>query len=582
MNRNYIGLACTFHDPALAIVNARGELVFAEASERPFQTKRAFNCLPDSYSHGVPIINKYCEPDADLVIAKTWSARAERRCRVAEMVRGLLAPFISEAGPRAAKWGIYRYFLKSQSMSLSMASESLRFGDAFSRHAAANALAPQKAGHKPARRLTTTAFNHHLTHAAAACYTSPFREAVCAVVDGFGEGTTTAFYRYHEGRIDRLPQSRRSIGSLGFFYTWLCIACGFDPVKGEEWKVMGLAPYGRCNEDVYKALKKKLIVDGLSVRRGPLFDQWVPGRDLPDCGPADLACTGQLVFEETMIEMLNTLAKLGISDNLVLGGGCTLNSSCNGVILERTPFKNLHVFAAPADDGNAIGAAFLAYRHDHLDWKPRAASHTPYLGSSLSREALDNLVRFNSPQKVSHRPGEIHRVAAQALAEGRIIGWVQGRAEFGPRALGNRSILADARRPDIKDQINGRVKFREEFRPFAPSILHQHGPEYFEPYQESPYMERTLRFRPEVVDKVPGVVHVNQTGRLQSVTREMNERYYLLIEEFHRLTGIPLVLNTSFNVMGKPIIHSVEDAVAVLHTTGLDALAIEDYWVEKE
>jgi carbamoyltransferase len=182
---------------------------------------------------------------------------------------------------------------------------------------------------------------------------------------------------------------------------------------------------------------------------------------------------------------------------------------------------------------------------------------------------------------VRHLPGTIHQETARLLAEGQLVGWVQGRAEFGPRALGNRSILADPRPPDMKDRINLRVKFREEFRPFAPSILDEFGDEYFESYQVSPYMERTLTFKESAREKVPAIVHVNRTGRLQSVRREWNEAYYELIYAFYQLTGVPMLLNTSFNVMGKPIMHSVEDAIGLFYTTGLDALAIEDYLIEK-
>jgi carbamoyltransferase len=167
------------------------------------------------------------------------------------------------------------------------------------------------------------------------------------------------------------------------------------------------------------------------------------------------------------------------------------------------------------------------------------------------------------------------------LSQGKIVGWVQGRAEFGPRALGNRSILADPRSHTIKDQINSRVKFREEFRPFAPSILHEFGHQYFEDYQESPYMERTLRFRRSVLERVPGVVHVDHTGRLQTVKKEWNERYYNLLDECYKLTGVPILSNTSFNIMGKPIIHTLEDAVAVFYTSGLDALVIDNLLIEK-
>jgi carbamoyltransferase len=206
---------------------------------------------------------------------------------------------------------------------------------------------------------------------------------------------------------------------------------------------------------------------------------------------------------------------------------------------------------------------------------------SPYLGSELCGEALKRLIRFGGGLDCRHRPDSICEDTARLLANGKLVAWVQGRAEFGPRALGNRSILADPRDAAMKERINAVVKFREEYRPFAPSILHEHGAKYFESYQDSPYMERTLRFRPEVVDTVPAVVHVDLTGRLQSVTLERNQRFHRLIAAFHHLTGVPLLLNTSFNIMGKPIVHSVEDAVGVFMTSGLDALVIGDHLIAK-
>jgi carbamoyltransferase len=578
MTRNYIGLACTFHDPALAIVNSRGDVVFAEATERSYQTKRALHCPPDSISYLDRILRTYCEPGAELTVAKTWSLRYPALLRWVQRLVTPLGYVLPGLSPRGESGNALQFLVRSQLNSMSLASVDLR-----QHHVQAQlGSAPLTDRNPRAKFPRVTGFNHHLCHAAAGCFTSPFREAVCAVVDGFGELTTTAFYHYQDGRLRLLPWSRRSPGSLGLFYSKLCEACGFDAIKGEEWKVMGLAPYGQRNEAACDKLKTLLAVDGLrvvsGVRQGRTDAVW---RSLAQVPAADLACTGQILFEEWMTELLGNLAALGLSDNLVLGGGCALNSSYNGLILERTPFKNLHVFAAPADDGNALGAALLAYQHDHPDWEPSYTLQSPYLGSTLSREVLKNLVAFDKGKRIREYPGTVHKVAAKALAEGKIIGWVQGRAEYGPRALGNRSILADARRIDVKDQINSRVKFREEFRPFAPAILHEHGPAYFLNYQDAPYMERTLRFHDEVLDKVPGVVHVNNTGRLQTVRREYNERFHGLVQEFHELTGVPLVLNTSFNVMGKPIMHSVEDAVAVFHTTGLDALALEDYWIEK-
>ena len=579
MTRNYIGLACTFHDPALAVVNSRGEIVFAEATERPYQTKRGLHCPPDSMSYLDNILRTHCESGAELTVAKSWSQPHQRRLHLIERLCALVGYLCPSYGPQTEFGSALRYMLRSQLHSMSVATECLRHQQVL---AQAKRLGRKHTGVIGTNGLTLTSFNHHLSHAAAACYTSPFREGVCAVIDGYGERTTTAFYHYNNGEIRLLRQSRNSPGSLGFFYANLCQACGFDSIKGEEWKVMGLAPYGQRDAAAYRQLKSLFRINGLRVESmlpPPRVEAvWA---DLAQVSAADLACTGQIVFEEWMTELLTNLASLGISENLILGGGCALNSSYNGLILERTPFKQLHVFAAPADDGNAIGAALLAFHQDHPEWKPSYTRQSPYLGSSLSREVLKNIVTFDTGKRIREYPGTIHQVAARALAAGKIIGWVQGRAEFGPRALGNRSILADARRPDIKDQINSRVKFREEFRPFAPAILDEHGPAYFENYQEAPYMERTLRFREEMLDKVPGVVHVNQTGRLQTVRRDWNERFHGLVQEFYDLTGVPLVLNTSFNVMGKPIVHSVEDALAVLHTTGLDAVVLEDYWIEK-
>jgi carbamoyltransferase len=352
--------------------------------------------------------------------------------------------------------------------------------------------------------------------------------------------------------------------------------------------VMGLAPYGKKNQRAYDLMQRSLVVKGLRIESHPeravAWTELVKfGRkpDAPSSDAADLAHTVQLFFSDIMSELLPRLYELRISDNLVLGGGCALNSSYNGQVLARTPFRHLHVNSAPADDGNSVGAALLAYQEDHPGERRPKVFQSPYLGSTMSEEVLDNVRRFNPTLRFSTWPNQISKKAAELIAGGAIIGWVQRRAEFGPRALGNRSILADPRPANMKDAINARVKFREEFRPLAPSILHEYGEEYFIDYQESPYMERTLLFREAVRDRVPAVVHVDGSGRLQTVKREWNERYYDLILEFHRITGVPIVLNTSFNVMGKPIVHSVEDAIGVFFTSGLDALIIDDCLIQK-
>ena len=581
--RYYIGLSASFHDPSLAIVGPDGEVLFAEATERYLQNKRASNCPPDLLLRIPEQIKEYCESDAELIGAITWSEGHLRLLQVG--VLNELSPF-RKVGERAItmldsltdmwpypRQKILRAWLR-QGMS--------QVGNQLTGN-------PSIQNQVQIRR-----YDHHLTHAVYACYSSPFDEAVCAVVDGMGEGSAISFFTYRNGIVEQIrdvPLCMR-LTSLGVFYGFVCNLCGFDWLKGEEWKVMGLAPYGRVDEELYNQLKAmvtmrrgRLSFGVFLTKRGKMAEELrrlkarAPGS--PPLAAADIACTGQQVFADAMREVLNELYDRGISRNLVLTGGCALNSSWNGRILRETSFEKLHVPSAPADDGNSVGAALLAYYEDHPERRRPRKLLSPYLGTDIHPETREFLLRFNS-SRVRHLPSTVSQEAAKLLAQGKIIGWMQGRAEFGPRALGHRSILADPRSPDMKDRINARVKFREEYRPFAPAILHEFGPEYFEDYQMTPYMERALVFREEVRHKVPAVVHEDNTGRLQSVTPELSERYYQLIRAFHELTGIPLILNTSFNIMGKPIIHTIQDALGMFYTCGLDALVIDDIIVEKE
>ncbi len=578
----YIGLAATFHDPAMAIVNPEGEVVFAEATERYMQDKRALNCPPDHFLRAPALIKEYCEPDAELVVALSWSKTWLSTLR---MMVGT-SNFVMQAQPVQNLW---------DSWSLEPFWPGPRMRNKWA--GGVNTLA--QAGHNiigskdlTQKKVSLKYFDHHLTHAANACYTSPFSEGVCAIVDGYGEWRSCDFFRYKNGKITSLRNRLNNdsgIASLGLFYEIVCDVCGFDPFKGEEWKVMGLAAYGQRDETFYKLLRPMLQVKGLGLQvnfntfRANL-EKLQAHRRKAGTSPfdvVDLAHTGQLVFEEVMEALLTNLYRRNISNNLMLGGGSALNSTWNGKITERTGFKQVYIPSAPADDGNAIGAALLAYYKDHPRQKPTPKITPAYLGTGISTERFDNLKRFSQIPNARCLGDEIYTHTANLLAQGKIVGWMQGRAEFGPRALGNRSILADPRDADMPNKINARVKFREAFRPFAPSILHEFGDEYFEHYQEAPYMERTLKFKPEVWEKVPGVVHNNHSGRLQTVKQEWSEHYYKLIKAFYDITGIPILLNTSFNVMGKPIVHSVEDAISVFYTTGLDALVIEDYVLEK-
>lgn len=577
MKRVYVGLSSTCHDPGLALVNEDGEVVFAEATERHTQDKRAWGHAPDGVEHIARALARWGDPEAELVVCSTWSWQLELlyqayywmgRFRPGHLLRpssGQISPFLIEQ--YKMDWLVGQQFSAYSKVGSTLAMQlRSRFGRTRVRY----------------RRL-----QHHLTHAAYAVAGAPFDEAAVAVVDGFGEFGAVSALRWREGRLEPVARSYGP-GSLGLFYFRLTELCGFDPWGGEEWKVMGLAPYGTPDPRAVELLRQLVWAHGCGVRfasPGRLaalhqaLQPWVHQPGDPPEKAADLAASGQQVFVEVMSALLGNVQRAVGSERLVLTGGCALNSSYNGQITQLTPFREVHVPSAPGDDGNAVGAALLAWQEDHPGRRPPPVG--VYLGSALSEETTRTLEEQVGTRARRYGQG-IAQATAVRLAEGKLVGWAQGRAELGPRALGNRSILADPRRADMKATLNHKVKYRESFRPFAPSILHEHGAEWFLDYQDSPYMERTLRWRPEVQERVPAVVHQNGTGRLQSVTAARNPLYHALISEFNALTGVPVLLNTSFNVMGKPIIHSVEDAVAVFYTTGLDVLVVGDLLVEKE
>ncbi len=570
--KNYIGLSVTPHDPALCILNPDGSVVFAQASERYLQNKRAWHSPADDLFFVRKLIEEHCDPSNELVISLSWG---KRYLKINQNVIRLLKNTLVHSL-------ITKTILGKKPIVASFFHEFLSIGAGFNEHAGSN-LAYQYYD-MTKQTVTYRYFDHHLTHAAAACYSSAYEEASCAIIDGNGQNSAINFYHFQSGKLSRLPSNSIRVGSLGLFYWCICKACGFNPMEGEEWKVMGLAAYGKLNEAYYARLKDCFKIDGLNIKVSTKsFDtlrkclEMRRDKATPSMEYADFAYTGQFVFTEYLSQLLCNLHDICPSDRLILGGGCALNSSFVGLIQQQTPFKQSYVFSAPGDDGNAVGAALLAYHQDN-PYQQRTEIQLPYLGSTMSEQSLSHLKQFSGLNIQSCcSMVDLIQQTATLLSEGKIIGWVQGRAEFGPRALGNRSIIADPRQADVKKKLNEQVKFREEFRPFAPSILHEFGPDYFEDYQESPYMERTLQFRQTVRDKVPGVVHVDGTGRLQTVKREWNQYYYDLIKAFYDITGIPLILNTSFNVMGKPIIHRVEDALTVFFTSGLDVLVIENH-----
>ena len=580
-----IGLSITYHDPALAIIDEQGTVLFAEATERYMQNKRALNCDADPLLWVHALLAQYCPAATEFVIAINWRKKRPVYENVVAALGCLSAAGLMKTGIKKLRSPLANYQLHHM-----IASQRNKI------HSAGLSLRRIMAEYYPECAVSFVDYDHHLTHAATACYSSPFTESACAVIDSFGEHGSMAFYHFKDQQLNCLYEARGT-GSIGFYYMKITELCGFNWLQGEEWKVMGLAAYGQLNQEFYRCLKSTISVQGFHCQHQEknLFANLAAlkkfqGHDRDDVKrAADLAYTGQYFFAELMTALLRHLRQVTACDNLALGGGCALNSSYNGKIKQQTGFQQVFIPSAPADDGTALGAAWLAWHAAQKDCikalKPREDESkswtSPYLGSTISDQAVQQLMQYNGVLDIQHLPQTICDKTAGLLARGMLVGWIQGRAEFGPRALGHRSILADPRQQTTKDRINQTIKFREQFRPFAPSVLHDYADEYFEQYQESPYMDKTLNIKAAMQQKIAAVSHVDGTGRLQTVKQEWNPRFHQLIECFYQRTQIPMLLNTSFNVMGKPLVHSLEDALSVFLTTGLDALVINDYLICK-
>ncbi len=561
MNRYYIGLSTSGHDPALAMVDEEGRLLFAEGTERFLQCKRAWGAAPDHPMLVEKLLKEHCDPNAEFVVATSW---ARLKGDTPTQVMDALLP---------ASEGVW---LRNQH-------------ERAHRHAGDSVALLQGQTALP-RRLD---FEHHLCHATFACQASPFDDAICLVLDGEGDVGAVSLYRWNGGRPKRIWRSWGP-GSLGAFYGWLTGACGFDWKAGEEWKVMGLAGFGTPVpplQDIMSQLLRteqgRLFLADPEVVHAALqqLRPYSRNTDTPPLEAADLAASGQQVYAAWADSILEACTGYG-SRNLVLTGGCALNSSYNGTIARRHEFERVFVPCAPGDDGNAVGAALLAWLEDHRDrplpaHNPTGTAGSPFLGSRISARSIQSAVQNAGPLRVTEVGEDGPKRLAHLLAQGRIVGVCRGAAEFGPRALGHRSILADPRPADMKDRINHTIKGREPYRPLAPMVPGHRTSEWFHHAQPSPYMSFTLPWREAMHHRVPAVVHKDGTGRLQTV--EPNAEPWLdeLLTRFEALTSLPVLLNTSFNVMGKPIAHCVEDALAVLMSTGLDAVMFDSALIEK-
>jgi len=502
---------------------------------------------------------------------------------------------------------------------------------------------------------------HHMAHLASAFLVSDFDEAVAVSVDGFGDFASAA---WGMGRGSQITIDGRVFfpHSLGIFYSALTQYLGF-PHYGDEYKVMGLAPYGqpafleqmrqivRIQPDGTYKLKLKFFrhhVENVSYswndcapEVGALYSEQL----LQLLGPArhkdelltqrhkDIARSIQAMYEEAFFALLNALYQKYQSPNLALSGGCAMNSVANGKVYAKTPFKKMYLPAAAGDAGGAIGAAFIVWhairsqksevrsqkstpsdlrplssdselRTPHSALRSGSGLHAywgPHYDDSTIKQLLDskaselraqncNVTAF-APVTADVRPlssdsalrtphSALTTRTAQAVADAKVIGWFQGRMEWGPRALGSRSIVCDPRRADMKDILNLKIKRRESFRPFAPSILREHVAEWFETDDDVPFMMQVFQIRPEKRSQLPAVCHVDGSGRLQTVHQDTNPLYHALITEFHRLTGVPMVLNTSFNE-NEPVVCKPEEALNCFLRTKMDILVMGNFFIER-
>ncbi|PJF40780.1 MAG: hypothetical protein CUN55_12350 [Phototrophicales bacterium] len=468
--------------------------------------------------------------------------------------------------------------------------------------------------------------DHHHAHAASAFYASPFEEAAVLTVDGVGEWTTTAL-GVAKGSFDNsLPceinlfAEQRFPHSIGLLYSTFTAWLGFQVNEG-EYKVMGMSPYGqpryvdkvyevvRVNEDGSFRLNMDYFAfhwslnDSYSDKFVKLFGKprvkesdfftaaTHPDRaGLPETEQnqyyADVAASIQYVTEEILLKMLHHLHQQTGQKNLVMAGGVALNSKANYRLLFETPFEEMFIQPAAGDDGGALGAALWAY-HEVMKQPRKFVMQHAYYGSEYSDEEIRAfLTENNIPFETFESDATLIDEVASCIVDGQIVGWFQGRFEWGPRALGNRSILADPRRPEMKDIVNARIKFREPFRPFAPVVLAEYAEEYFEfpnvgQHSCARYMLMVAPVKPDKQAKTPATTHEGGTGRLQLIDRETNPRYYDLIKAFYDKTGVPVLLNTSFNLRGEPIVTTPQNAYNTFQASGIDLLVLGSYLVRK-
>ncbi|HQQ96804.1 MAG TPA: carbamoyltransferase C-terminal domain-containing protein [Cyclobacteriaceae bacterium] len=448
---------------------------------------------------------------------------------------------------------------------------------------------------------------HHRSHMASAFFPSPFDEAAILSIDGSGDFTTTMIGVGQGTRI-RVIDSIDFPVSCGLFYTAFTQFLGF-PHYGDEYKVMGLAPYGKpvyldqvrqvmrlqangmfdWDPRFFRSAREVVITygsDNMPVVGNLYSDHFTSVFGNPRSADEDLtqqhkdlAASVQRVTEEAIMHILSHLQKRTGLKKICVAGGVAQNSVANGKIIGATGFDELYVPPAGHDAGLSMGSAL--YQYHHVLRQPRSSpQYSAYTGSKFTNDDIEQVLKTNGISYKKYHDDELFEIVVDKLIEPGVVGWFSGRAEFGPRALGGRSILADPRNPRAKDLLNSKIKRRESFRPFAPSILKEFTSEYFEKAEEVPFMEKVFPIRSEKRERIPAVTHVDGSGRLQTVRQDVSPRYYSLISAFHKRTGIPILLNTSFNE-NEPIVNTPQEALDCYLRTQMDMLVLENCVVQR-
>ena len=442
---------------------------------------------------------------------------------------------------------------------------------------------------------------HHVSHAAHAFFTSPFEESAILTVDGVGEWSTASFGTANDTTI-KLTNDIRWPHSLGLFYSAFTYFLGFKVNEG-EYKLMGLSAYGKPK--YYDLIMENLVDvknDGsihLNMKYFSFtYDKVMTNKkfsDLFGIPPRkedskaeqihyDIASSAQLVLENILLKMVNHVHKKTSMKNLCLGGGVALNGVANYRILKEGPFENVHIPPSPGDGGSAIGCAQYLYYHQKKN-KRKVAQNTEsiknnvFVGPSYSNDEIKSFLDVNKIDYKFFEKNLLLETTAKLISDGNVVGWYQGKMEWGPRALGNRSILADPRNVKMKDILNKKIKHRESFRPFAPCVLEEYASEYFDVDTISPYMLLVAPVKKP--EKIPAVTHVDGTARLQTVSKDINSLFYGLINEFYKVTDVPVLINTSMNVRGEPIVNTIEQAYDMIVKTDMDYIVLGNQVVKR-